>query len=724
MADARKSALVRETPPSRLRGVAPGLLIILLTLAAYLPATRAGFVWDDPDYVTGNELLRSLPGLGQIWIPQNTPQYYPLVFTSFWGEYHLWGLHPLGYHLTNIILHALSAVMVWRLLRRLKVPAAWCCAAVFALHPVHVESVAWITERKNVLSAGFYLLAMWAYLRFDEHRGARYYFAALALFLMALLSKTVACTLPLALLLIGWYRRGRWSRFDLLNLLPFLVLGAALGLLTVWLERHHVGARGIDWQLTSCQRVLIASKALWFYAYTLLWPTNLIFIYPRWEPDPSRLAEWLAPLALLVVLVAWWVGRARVGRGPPAALLFFILTLAPALGFVDVFPFRYSFVADHFQYLASLGLIVLVVGGLGRVFAAAAGSRANFGRLAAAVTLAVFAVLTWNQCKIYRNAETLYGYTLAKNPGAWMAHFNLGLILDRRGQADAAFEHYQRTVRLRPRHHKAHTLLARDYTKRNELDKAVEHYLAALEINPRLLTANINLGNIYASRGQYQQAIQHYRQALSVRSPLPEANFALGNTLLAMGDFTAAAEQYRLALAGGPDDAPTRANLGVALLQLGRLDDAVAEFEAALSLQSELTETRLLSAAALSRLGDHAAAADTLRRGLELSPQEAKLIGALAWIMCTCPDHAVRNGPEALALAERLVQVTGRRDAGALKTLAAAYAEVGRFDQALQNARLARALAVAFNDRHLVQQIDRQIAAFQNRQPYRARSNE
>ena len=719
----RASAPERPAASPGQRAAAPGLLIVALTLLAYLPAMRAGFVWDDPDYVTQNELLRSLGGLARIWLPGSTYQYYPMVFTSFWIEYHLWGLYPLGYHLSNILLHAGSAVLVWRLLLRLKIPAAWVCALVFALHPVHVESVAWVTERKNVLSGLFYLLSMCCYLRFARYRTRGWYFGAMAWFVVALLSKTVTCTLPVALLLMGWYRRGAWSRKEVFNLVPFFIVGAALGLLTVWLERHHVGAQGVDWELTIGQRTLIAGQALWFYATTLLWPTKLIFIYPRWAPDPSRFVEWLAPLAVLLVLAALWLGRVRMGRGPLTAVLFFILTLAPALGFVDVFPFRYSFVADHFQYLASLGFIALVVGGLGGMFARSARGRwTNAGRLAAVVTLVVFGALTWNQCRIYQNAETLYRHTLSRNPAAWMAHYNLGLILDRWGEAEAAREHYQETVRLRPQHHKAHTELARHCMTANDLEGAVRHYRAALAADPRLLTANINLGNIYASRGQYETAIGHYRAALATRSPLPEADFALGNALMAGGDFAGAVEHYRRALAGGPDDAPTRANLGLALLRLGQADAAVGEFEAALRLQPELTETRLLLARALSRHEDYAAAAETLRQGLRLSPHEGEIIGLLAWILSTCPDGAVRDGVEAVRLAEQLVEMTGRRDAGALGMLAAAYAEAGDFGRALQTARQARALAA--NDAQLLQQIDAELEVFEKRQPYRSVSFE
>jgi len=717
---ARSAKDKRTSVSSRLRPAGSGLLIILLTLLVYLPALRAGFIWDDPEYVSENQLLHSPGGLARIWVPGNTFQYYPLVFTSFWIEYHLWGSHPLGYHLTNILLHACSAVLVWRLLRRLNVPAAWFCAAVFALHPVHVESVAWVTERKNVLAGLFYLLSLKCYLDFDRDRTTPRYFAALALFVLALLSKTVVCSLPLVLLLIGWYRGGAWKWRDLINLLPFFVVGGALGLLTVWLERYQVGAHGIDWELTFAQRILIAGRALWFYAASLLWPAQLCFIYPRWEPNPGHLLEWLAPLGVVAVLVTLWVLRARWGRGPLVALLFFVVTLVPALGFFDVFPFLFSFVADHFQYLASLGFIVLVVGGVAHALAGRTGALWRQARVPVAViALLVLGALTAKRCQVYRDEETLYGDTLAKNPAAWMAHFNLGLILHERGDTDLAFEHFRRTVQLRPPYHKAHTMLARCYKERDDLDRAIQHYRAALQAEPRLVEANLNLGLLYALRRQYQQAIPLYRRALALRSPLPEANLALGNALLAVRDLDGAVEQYRRTLEAWPNDAPARAALGLALLWLGRVDDAVRELEAALALQPDLLEKRLLLAEVFRRRGQYARALGVLRQGLAHSPDHPRIAGALAWLLSTCPDDSLRDGVAALALAERSVGSTDRRDPAALKILAAAYAEAGRFEQALQTARQARVLATAANNERLVQELDPQIAAYQAGQPYR-----
>jgi hypothetical protein len=344
--------------------------IVCLTLLVYAPAISAGFIWDDDHYVTENMTLRSLAGLKQIWLdPKATPQYYPLVHTGFWVEYHLWGLDPKGYHLVNVLLHAANAVLVWLVLKRLGVPGALWAALIFALHPVHVESVAWVTERKNVLSTLFYLSAMLAYWRFWPADGAqpqtgawRWYGLALLLFVFALLSKTVTCSLPAAILLIRWWKTGRLASRDWLLTAPMFAVGLALALLTVYLEKHHVGAQGEEFTWSYLDRVLIAGRAIWFYAGKLIWPSNLIFIYPRWNIDASVWWQYVFPLAAAGVVLALLVLRNRLGRAPLTAVLFFIGTLTPALGFFDVYPMRYSFVADHFQYLASLGLIVLFAG--------------------------------------------------------------------------------------------------------------------------------------------------------------------------------------------------------------------------------------------------------------------------------------------------------------------------------------------------------------------------
>jgi len=404
---ASRSRQAGEERSQRTRLAVGALGLIVATLIAYAPALRAGFIWDDDAYVSENQTLRSGDGLRKIWFELGaTPQYYPLVFTTFWAEYQIWEARPTGYHLINVLLHALSAVLLWRLLRLLGVPGAWIGAAVFALHPVNVESVAWISERKNVLSGMFYLSSALAYFHFDarllstDAGRARIYALSLFLFLCALLSKTVTATLPAALLLVIWWKRGRVRWRDFQRVLPFFVLGMVFGLVTAWTERIHVGATGASWNFGPLDRVLIAGRAVWFYASKLVWPNELTFIYPHWRIDSQIWWQFLFPVAALALLAALWFLRGRIGRGPLVAALFFGGTLVPALGFFNVYPMRYSFVADHFQYLAGIGLITLAVAAGTSAIAKFDDDRKRMTAIVAALVLLVLGTLTWQQARI------------------------------------------------------------------------------------------------------------------------------------------------------------------------------------------------------------------------------------------------------------------------------------------------------------------------------------
>ncbi len=335
--------------------------LLAAVILVYQPAWHGGLLWDDDAHVPRPE-LRSCYGLYRIWFEVGaTLQYYPLLHSAFWFEHKLWGNTTLGYHLVNILLHAAAAVMVAIILRRLAVPGAYLAAAIFALHPVQVESVAWIAELKNTLSGVFYLGAMMAYLHFDQTRKTPWYLGALALFLLGLLSKTIIATLPGALLVIFWWRRGRLSwRTDVLPLLPFFLVGAAGGMITAWWELQINKCVGPDFTFTFAERCLIAGRTVWFLLWKLLWPTRLTFIYPRWDVDPGAWWQYLFPLSAAALLVLLWAIR-RWTRAPLAGLLFFGGTLFPVLGFFNLYTFRYSFVANHYQYLASLGIIALAV---------------------------------------------------------------------------------------------------------------------------------------------------------------------------------------------------------------------------------------------------------------------------------------------------------------------------------------------------------------------------
>src|SRR5439155_9237381 len=363
-----------------------------------------------------------------------------------------------GYHLVSVLLHGSSAAVLWLVLGSLCVPGAWMAAAVFALHPVHVESVAWVTELKNVQSGFFYLLALLGYLRWgladdaEPAGGRRIYALSFLSFACAVLSKSVTCPLPAAVALVLRWRRGRLAPGRILALVPLAVMSVAAGALTASWERRYVGAVGPEWALSLPERCLVAGRALWFYAAKLAWPVDLAFIYPRWTLDPHAWWQWLFPLGAVLVLVALAALRRRLGPAPLVAALYFVVTLGPALGFVDVYPMRFSFVADHFQYLASIGLLTLLVAAATvateRILPAA---RRSLG----GVVLASLGVLVWRQAGVYQTPEALWRATLAKTPSAWMAHNNLGLVLQGEGRSEEAAEHYREATRLRPAYREA-----------------------------------------------------------------------------------------------------------------------------------------------------------------------------------------------------------------------------------------------------------------------------
>ena len=497
--------------------------LVVAVFFVYQPVWHGGHLWDDQGHITRPD-LRSWQGLGRIWFDLSaTQQYYPLLHSAFWIEHRLWGDATLGYHLMNILLHVTASLMVALVLRRLKVPGAYLAAAVFALHPVQVESVAWITEQKNTLSAVFYLSAMLTYLRFDQTRKTPLYFGALGLFVLGLLSKTVTATLPAALLVIFWWQQGRLSwRRDVLPLVPFFAIGAAAGVFTAWVERTLIGAEGSAFDLTLVERCLIAGRAIWFYLGKLLWPSNLLFVYPRWQISQAIWWQYVYPLAALVVLIALW-GMRRRWRGPLAGLLYFVGTLFPVLGFFNVFPFIYSFVADHFQYLASLGMITLASAGAALLLTRWGLWNRPAGYSICLALLAILAGLTWQQSRMYLDAETLYRTTVDKNPDCWMAQIWLGNLLQWRAHLDEAMAHFEKALKIKPDCAGAHNNIGIILAGLQRPEEAIARYRMALEIDPRFADAHNSLGLALADRGQLVEAIAEFQKTLEIDPEFPDA---------------------------------------------------------------------------------------------------------------------------------------------------------------------------------------------------------
>jgi len=563
-----------SAPPqenSALRQALPWVILILLvTCVAYLPAISNGFIWDDDSYVTRNPLLFTLDGLWQIWFSTETPQYYPMVFSTFWIEQHIWGLNPAGFHATNILLHAANAVLVWIICRRIGLPGALLAALIFAVHPVHVESVSWITERKNILSGLFYLSALLAFLKFEDRKDFKLYALSILFFVLALFSKTVTSTLPAALLIIRWMRGEKIDRGYVASLLPFFAIGFAMGLVTVWWETNIVGAEGDRWALGYLNRLLLPGRVVFFYIYKLFVPVNLSFVYDRWELDAAALWQWLYPAGLIALFACLWALRARIGRGPIAGLCFFVVTLFPALGFFNVYPFQYSFVADHFQYLASLGVIVTAAG-LAATLATKAGRWTRPLQFTAVpAVIALLGILTWNQNHVYRDLETLWRDTIAKSPRAFMPHTNMGVLLYSAGRYDEAKAHYMQALSIKPDSARTQFNLALIDLKKGETEEARERLVLALKADPDYVMAHITLGKILADSGETDEALAHYQKALELVPDQVIAHNNLAALYAKLGDFEKAIVHLERVLKLDPDYELARRNLETILSKTGR----------------------------------------------------------------------------------------------------------------------------------------------------------
>jgi len=634
-------------------------LVLALTLACYGPALRGELLWDDAAHVTPPELQPG-SGLRLIWAqPGATQQYYPVLYSAFWAEHRLWGDSVLGYHLANVAEFAAAALLLAALLGRLGVPGAGLAAVLFAVHPVCVESVAWISEQKNTLSLVFYLLAALAYLRFDRQRPARgasrWYALAAALFVLALLTKSVTATLPAALLVVFWWRRGRLSpRRDILPLVPWFAAAAAMGLFTAWVERTHVGARGAAFDLGLGERCVLAARVVWFYLGKLCWPAHLVFIYPHWDVKAAALGWTGYLLAALGLTAVLWAIRGR-SRGPLAAWLLFVGSLFPALGFFDVFPFLFSYVADHFQFLASLAPVAAFAAGttwlLARVPVPA--RRAGWGLVGAIV--AALALLSRSYSRTYTDPVTLYTMTIARNPGCWMAHNNLGLWYEDHGDTDRAIGEYDEAIRREtafpPLQNNLGGILRRVPARRQE---AFAHLSEAIRLQPNYPEAHTNLGVWYEDGNDLADAVAEFEEAVRERPGYAEAHEDLGSALAPMpGRLDDAVAQFQAAVRLQPGLAEAHNNLGSAWVNEGRLDDALAEYREAIRLKPDLAILHYNLANALQRKPEDALqAAGEFETAIRLRPDYGEAHASLGLLLAArgrFPD-ALAHDREALRL--------------------------------------------------------------------------
>jgi len=572
------------------RTVAGSATLLAAVLLVYLPALHGGLIWNDADYVT-RPALRSLQGLGRIWFELGaTEQYYPLLHSFFWLQHALWGDATVGYHLVGILLHAAAALLFVAVLLRLSARGAWLAGFIFALHPVCVESVAWISEQKNTLSLVFYLSAGWCYLRFDADRRTNDFVLASACFLLALLCKTTVATLPAALLVVLWWRRGRleWRR-DVLPLLPWFAVGVGWGLFSAWVEKHYVGAQGDEFILSFVGRLLLAGRVVWFYVGKLAWPVDLIFIYPRWDMTAQRGIQTLFLAAALALLGLAWALRRRT-RGLLASALFFGGSLFPVMGFFNVYGFIYSYVADHWQYLPSLGLIAGFALTLTRLLAPL---PSVVQRGVPLVLLATLGLLTWRQSHLYTDIETFYKTTLAQNAECWMAHNNLGNLLRDTGRGSDAIFHFNETLRLKPNSPKAHNNLGNVYRDRREPAQARAFYARAVELAPDVADYRNNLATALREIGDPQGALAHHARALELFPESASARNNYGVTLRDLGHPAEAAAQFEVAVRLDPTSSPAHLNLALSYSLTGRNREAQEHYSEARKLNPALPDLKL-----------------------------------------------------------------------------------------------------------------------------------
>ena len=673
----------------RRRALIFAVVLAAVTIFAYRPAWHGGFLWDDDDYIINNELLTAPDGWQRIWFSLDSPsQYFPFTYSTFRIEHALWGLNATGYHWVNLLLHVANALLVWAVLARLRVPGSWLAAAIFALHPVQVESVAWITERKNVLMGFFFLLTLLGWIAFIDKRIRRpwiFYCLALIFYVLALSAKATACTLPAALFLILWLQKKPITMRRLIQIVPFVVLGVGMGLLAVWWERYHQGTnRDVFPFLSPIERILVASRAVWFYLSKIFWPSNLTFIYPRWNISPADLIDYIWLLAGMAACVAIYFIRRYFGRSVEVAAAFFVATLTPVLGFIMLFTFRYTFVADHYQYLACIGPIALAGAGI----ASLSDKFAQFRAVIVSVALLVVASLgslTWRQAATYIDIETLWRTTLARNPECWMAHTNLGIVLLQQGK----------------------------------LDNAIAHYRSALQMQPDSWDAEYNLGTALVAKGQVDEAILHCERAVGMRPTDPDAQVSLGNVLFAKGRIDEAIAHYQKAITAQPDHFLARYSLGHALLEKGELDGAIQFSRSALLLRPSDADCHTTLAIALEEKGEPTEAIQHYKKALELAPESISTLTNLAWLLATSQNASVRNGPKAIELATQADRLVGGTNTLVLRTLAAAYAENGEFANAIRTAQSAMQLARMHGEESLTTDLVQQIALYRLGMPYR-----
>jgi protein O-mannosyl-transferase len=699
----------------RARAWGAGFILVLLTFAVYQPAWYAGFIWDDDLMLTHNPVIHAPEGLLAIWFSTQLPDYFPFTSSTLWLEWRLWGENAACYHLVNIALHAISAVLWWRVLLLLRVPGAWIAAALFAVHPVAVESVAWITERKNTLAMVFMALTCLSFLHHERTGSRRWYGLSLLSFVAALLSKTAVVPLPAVFATYYWWRHGRLTRRDVMRLLPFVLASVALALVTLWFHQYRALGDLVVREDTFWSRLTLAASAVWFYLGKIVWPGGLAFIYPRSVVETPLSPAWLPLLLLALGGLLLWRLRTVIGRGPLFAAAAFVLLLGPILGFVDITFMRFALVADRWQYFAFLVPIALLVAGCARVTTQWPSSRPLL-QGAAGLAVLICGTLTWRQAHAYQSLESLWSHTVAHNPAAAVAQTELGNVRLKQERWAEAFVHYEQAVRSDPKYELAHYNLGYAHLQAGDLSAGIGSLRRTVDLHPRFAPAQFQLGVALLTANQPAAAVPHLETAVQLEPTWSDAHDRLAQAWLHLGEPSRAHEHLTLALTLAPPSPATLNNLALASLQLGREDEAAAAFAAILELDARFVPAlHNLGRLELQR-GNLPAAVDHFQAALQHDPDDQTLLCQLAWVLATSPEVELRDGSRALQLAHRAAKLDVDFNPVVRLTLAAAQAETGDFTAAVETAHAARELSAARGQTDLVELLDAHLARYRDGQ--------
>ena len=613
------------------------LALVVMVVVAYLPVFSAGYIWDDDTMLTGNPCIAGPLGLKEIWTSEQA-DICPFMLTTFWVEHKLWGMAPMPYHLVNVLMHAGNAVLLWQILRRLKVPAAWAGAALWALHPVQVESVAWVTEMKNTESGLFFLLSILFFLRGLKNETRWNYAWTLLFAALAMVSKSSTVILPVILLLLAWWMENRWDWRWIIKVAPVFVLSITAGLVSVVIQ-HLEATQDSYWARSWPQRFIAAGEAVWFYLGKLIWPYPLSMVYRRWHIDGAQAVAYLPLLAVIIVSAVLWLKRRTWARPYFFAWAYFLIALFPGLGFADMTFMRHSLVADHLQYLADMAPLALAAAALAALPLALPEPRWLPAGIAALV-LTVLGVVTWQRTWVYQDQAALWADTLAKNPNTWAGYSNYGYVALTKGQLDQAVVDFRKAIAINPHYAEAYNNMGVAFGQSNRLDEAIEAIHHALALEPEYYDAHNNLGNVLAEKGDAKGAIEQFQEATKIEPWNAIAYYNLGNVLSTQGKAAEATAAYQTAIKTDPHEFPAYNALGKIFLERGMIEQAINLFRQVLTFNPGNGDAHCGLGVCLMRTGQDDQAMGEFQQALETDPNNVAAHNNLGVILAKKGQNA------------------------------------------------------------------------------------